>query len=74
MNLDLEGIAVSAGSACSAGSLEPSHVILAMGVPYDEARGSVRFSLGRPTTEEEIQLVLKRLPVVLERTRSLAWG
>lgn len=73
INLDLEGIAVSAGSACTAGSLEPSHVVLAMGVPADSARGSVRFSLGRYTTAEEIELVAQRLPTVLARTRSPAW-
>ncbi len=73
INLDLEGISVSAGSACTAGSLEPSHVILAMGVPAQKARGSVRFSLGRATTEAEIEEVLRRLPLVLGRTRSTAW-
>lgn len=72
INLDLEGISVSAGSACTAGSLEPSHVILAMGVPYDAARGSVRFSLGRNTTADDIELVVERLPLVLQRTRSQA--
>lgn len=73
MNLDLDGVAVSAGSACTAGSLEPSHVILAMGVPPDEARGSVRFSLGRTTTEADIDLVIERLPGILERTRAGGW-
>ena len=73
MNLDLEGIAVSAGSACTAGSMEPSHVILAMGVPYEEARGSVRFSLGPGTRPDEIEEVLARLPGVLKRTRASEW-
>lgn len=73
INLDLEGISVSAGSACTAGSLEPSHVILAMGVDPARARGSVRFSLGRGTTAQDIEQVLERLPRVLERTRGAAW-
>ncbi len=72
INLDLDGVSVSAGSACTAGSMEPSHVILAMGVPEEKARGSVRFSLGRNTTEAEIEEVLKRLPGILSRTRT-AW-
>jgi cysteine desulfurase len=73
INLDLEGIAVSAGSACTAGSMEPSHVILAMGVPYNEARGSIRFSLGRQTSRDDIEHTLKRLPRVLSRSRDAAW-
>ena len=73
INMDLEGIAASAGSACTAGSLEPSHVILAMGVPYEQARASVRFSLGRDTTDEDIDHVLRALPGILSRTRSDGW-
>jgi cysteine desulfurase len=74
MNLDLEGIAASAGSACSAGSLEPSHVILAMGVPQALARGSVRFSLGPATTRDEIDYTLERLQTILARLRAPGWA
>ena len=73
INLDLEGISASAGSACTAGSLEPSHVILAMGVPEAEARGSVRFSLGPDNTQQDIDDVLQRLPGVLARSRAPSW-
>jgi cysteine desulfurase len=73
INLDLEGIAASAGSACSAGSLEPSPVILAMGVSPAAARGSVRFSLGRHTTQDEIDAVLALLPALLRRARQDRW-
>jgi cysteine desulfurase len=73
INLDLEGIAASAGSACSAGSLEPSPVILAMGVAPAAARGSVRFSLGRHTTQDEIDAVLALLPALLRRARQDRW-
>lgn len=65
--LDLEGICASSGSACSAGSLEPSHVMLALGVPRDEANALVRFSLGRETTAEEIGHVERVLPEVIAR-------
>lgn len=67
--LDLEGVAVSSGSACSSGSLEPSHVLLAMGLPPALALSSVRFSLGRGTTEGEIEAVIDLLPRLLERAR-----
>lgn len=67
MGLDLEGIAVSTGSACAAGAVEPSHVILAMGRTDEEAKSAVRFSLGKDTTEAEIDTVLKILPGVVER-------
>lgn len=67
--LDLEGICASSGSACSAGSLEPSHVILAMGVPKEEANSLVRFSLGRESTLEEVERVEKVLPEVIERVQ-----
>jgi cysteine desulfurase len=70
--LDLEGIAVSTGSACSSGSLEPSHVLLATGVGPELAHGSIRFSLGRETTEEEIDYVLAVLPGVIERVRKMS--
>jgi len=67
--LDLHGVAVSSGAACSSGSLEPSHVLTAMGLPRDRVAGSVRFSLGRTTTREEIDRVLEILPPIVERMR-----
>ena len=65
--LDLEGICASSGSACSAGSLEPSHVMLALGVPKDEANALVRFSLGRESTLAEVEHVERVLPEVIAR-------
>jgi cysteine desulfurase len=67
--LDLEGVCASSGSACSAGSLEPSHVLLAMGAPRHLANSFVRFSLGRNSTDEEVDLVANVLPKVIERIR-----
>jgi cysteine desulfurase len=67
--LDMEGIAVSTGSACSSGSLEPSPVLLAMGYPKDLARGAVRFSLWSGTTEAEIDRVCSALPEIVRRAR-----
>jgi cysteine desulfurase len=61
VRLDLEGIAVSAGSACTSGALEPSHVIAALGLPEAWMRGVIRFSLGRETTEFEIDRVVEAL-------------
>jgi cysteine desulfurase len=69
--LDLEGIAVSTGSACSSGTLEPSHVLKAMGVAPSLSQGSLRFSLGAPTTAQEIDRVLDVLPSLVEKLRSL---
>jgi cysteine desulfurase len=70
--LDLEGVAASSGSACTSGSLEPSHVIAALGLPPALAAGTLRFSLGRPTTEAEIDHVLAVLPRVLATVRRVA--
>jgi cysteine desulfurase len=70
--LDLEGIAVSSGSACSSGTLEPSHVLKAMGLPHPRTLNSLRFSLGLATTEAEIDHVVAVLPPVVEKLRSLA--
>ncbi len=67
--LDLEGICASSGSACSAGSLEPSHVLRAMGVSEAESNALVRFSLGRKSTAEEVSLVIDALPSVLRQIR-----
>ncbi len=67
--LDLEGVCASSGSACSAGSLEPSHVVLAVGQPHDRANSLVRFSLGRETTAVEVDLVCEMLPSVLRQVR-----
>ena len=67
INLDLEGICVSSGSACMVGSIQPSHVLLAMGVPANVARATVRFSLGKETTNEEIEAVIARMPRIVER-------
>ena len=68
-NLDLEGICASSGSACSAGSLEPSHVVSALGVAADQANSLVRFSLGRETTPEEIKIVQATIPDVIRRSQ-----
>ena len=67
--LDLEGICASSGSACSAGSLEPSHVMLALGVEPDSASALVRFSLGRESTDEEVEHVVKVLPGIISRVQ-----
>ena len=72
INLDLNGIAVSSGSACSSGSLEPSHVILALGVPEELAHSSIRFSLGRDTTREEMDYTFKVLKDTVEKLRSIS--
>jgi cysteine desulfurase len=69
--LDLEGVAVSTGSACSSGTLEPSHVLRAMGLPAPRTRNSLRFSLGPASTDAEVDFVLDRLPALVERLRSL---
>jgi cysteine desulfurase len=72
ISLDLKGVAVSTGSACSSGSLEPSHVLTAIGKTPDEAHGSLRFSLSSMNTEEEIDYVLEVLPGIVERLRELS--
>jgi cysteine desulfurase len=72
INLDMQGVAVSTGSACSSGSLEPSPVIRALGRDDELARGSIRFSLGKDTTEEEIEYVLEVLPRAVENLRRLS--
>lgn len=69
--LDLQGIGVSSGAACSSGSLEPSHVLLAMGLARERVESSIRFSLGRETTAAEIDYVLSVLPPIVERMRRL---
>ncbi len=72
IRLDLEGFAVSTGSACSSGSTEPSHVLLAMGLPKDAVQGSLRFSLGWGSTEDDVNRLLEILPKAVERVRSIA--
>jgi cysteine desulfurase len=72
ISLDLKGVAVSTGSACSSGSLEPSHVLIAIGKTPDEAHGSLRFSLSSMTTEEDIDYVVEILPGIVERLRELS--
>jgi cysteine desulfurase len=72
INLDMQGVAVSTGSACSSGSLEPSPVIRALGRDDELARGSIRFSLGKDTTDEDIAHVLEALPRAVENLRRLS--
>ena len=72
LSLDMEGIAVSTGSACSSGSLEPSHVLVAMGIETVLAQGTLRFSMGRGTTEAEIDHLLDVFPPIVERLRKMS--
>ena len=71
IGLDLAGIAVSSGSACSSGTLEPSHVLKAMGLPHARTLGSIRFSLGAANTQADIERVIEALPPIVEKLRSL---
>jgi cysteine desulfurase len=72
MGLDLHGVAVSAGSACSSGSMEPSHVLVALGLPPQRAASAVRLTLGRYTTAAEISYALGALRDVVDRLRAAA--
>ncbi|RMD58741.1 cysteine desulfurase [Candidatus Parcubacteria bacterium] len=72
ISLDFEGIAVSTGSACASRSLKPSHVVLALGIPKEDAHSSIRFTLGKYTTLKEIRYVLKVLPPIIQRLRQMA--
>ncbi|GMU40936.1 MAG: cysteine desulfurase [Chloroflexota bacterium] len=70
--LDLAGVAASSGSACTTGSVEPSHVLVGMGVPEDLARGSLRFTLGRGNTDADVDRLLEVLPPIVQRLRALS--
>lgn len=72
LDLDLEGIAASTGSACSSKSLDPSHVLLAIGLKPEEAHGSLRVTLGRFTSEEDIKYFLEKIPIIIERLRKIS--
>ena len=72
LDLDMEGIATSTGSACSSKSLDPSHVLLAIGLKPEDAHGSLRISVGRFTTEEDVEYFLEKLPNVIERLRKMS--
>ena len=72
LNLDLEGIGASTGSACSSSSLEPSYVLLAMGLSHEQAHGSLRFTSGKWTTEDDIERVLEALPRVAAKLRAMS--
>jgi cysteine desulfurase len=72
LNLDLMGVAASSGSACTSGSLEPSHVLTAMGFPHEVAHGSLRLTLGKENTDEDVDYVLEILPGIVEKLRRMS--
>ncbi len=72
MSLDLAGIAVSSGSACTSGSLDPSHVLLAMGLPEETAHGSIRFTFGKCNTMEDVDYAVDRLKEIIEKLRNMS--
>jgi cysteine desulfurase len=72
LNLDLEGICASTGSACTSSSLEPSHVLLALGLSPEQAHGSLRFTFGRENTEEDMERVLEVLPGIVAKLRAMS--
>ena len=72
MRLNMKGICASSGSACASGSLDPSHVLLAIGVPHEIAHGSIRFSVSEDTTEEEVDYVLEEMPKIISGLRNMS--
>ena len=72
MMLDMNGVAASSGSACASGSLDPSHVLLAIGLPHAIAHGSLRLSVSEFTTDEEVDYLLEVLPPIIERLRLMS--
>ena len=72
LELDQKGICASSGSACTTGSLEPSHVLTAMGVPRERARGSIRLSLGIYNNDAEVDYVLAEMPPIIKKLRSMS--
>lgn len=72
LSLDFEGVAASSGSACTSGSLDPSHVLLAIGLPHEIAHGSLRLTMGDYTTEEDVDYVLEVLPPIIQRLRNMS--
>ncbi|MDH4330462.1 MAG: cysteine desulfurase [Candidatus Moranbacteria bacterium] len=72
LSLDMEGISASTGSACSSGSLDPSHVLLALGLRHEQAHGSLRLTLGKNTTKEEIDIVVEKIKEIVERLRKIS--
>ena len=72
MRLNMRGICASSGSACASGSLDPSHVLLAIGVPHEIAHGSIRFSVSEDTTIEEVDYVLETMPKIIDDLRAMS--
>ncbi|MFR9240953.1 MAG: cysteine desulfurase NifS [Clostridium baratii] len=72
LSLDFEGVCASSGSACTSGSLDPSHVLLAIGLPHEKAHGSLRLTLGDGSTEEDVDYVLEVVPPIIERLRKMS--
>ncbi len=70
--LDMKGICASSGSACTSGSLDPSHVLLAIGLPHEKAHGSLRLTLGHFNTEEDVEVLLRELPPIVQRLREMS--
>jgi len=70
--LDAKGICASSGSACTSGSLDPSHVLLAIGLPHEVAHGSLRLTMGAKTTEEEVDYVIETVPAIVQRLRDMS--
>jgi cysteine desulfurase len=72
LHLDQAGVAASSGSACTSGSLEPSHVLMAMGFPHEVAHGSLRLTLGKENTDDDVDYVLQILPGIVETLRQMS--
>jgi cysteine desulfurase len=70
--LDMAGIAASTGSACSSDSLDPSHVLLAIGVPHEKAHGSLRLTISHETTEEDVDYIIETLPPIVQKLRNMS--
>ena len=70
--LDLKGIAASSGSACTSGSLDPSHVLLAIGLPHEKAHGSLRITFGDENTDEDVDYLMEVLPEIVRRLREMS--